>query len=98
VFCKPCCCSPFAVSWRNRARISIDGAGSAMVPFWCASSKPFSTSPLAGRHPPFGGDFDSFLRDAVQQGFQNMRHFGHVLKTECAAAAFNECAEQEDGV
>ena len=44
VFCPR---SPFGLSASrsNLTQIAIDGASSAMLPFWCASNKPRSTSP-----------------------------------------------------
>lgn len=42
-----------------------------------------------------GGDRNFIFTNTIKQGFQNMRHFGHVGETECAASSFNgmSCAE-----
>ena len=39
-----------------------------------------------------------FLAQAVEQGFQNVGHFGHVGETESAAAALDGVGSPENGV
>ena len=46
----------------------------------------------------FGSDGDLVLAYAIEQGLQDMGHFGHVGETECAAAPLDGMRRPEDGI